>query len=246
MMWFRSNQDEKLKQLLRNSGSDFRFNPNSVKYRLLASIESHAQKPAPSMRVFRVMKYSSALAAVAVVAAGTLAFASDAKPGDKLFELNKLGEQFILNLPLSPEQKAGVQEHIVTSRLEALDEVEVKIEDIDETLETVQIERVKETDSSLNTAVNKITENKKKLEAAGHTQAADKLEAVLDRLQLMAEKREAAIKAMQEKAKNPQTKTQLEKYKQQIQNSRLKAQREIKRYKTPIENENSGKSRSED
>ena len=47
----------------------------------------------------------------------------------------------------------------------------------------------------------------------------------------MAEKREASINALQDKSKNPETKSKLEKYRQQIQNSRLKAQEQIKRYK---------------
>lgn len=225
-----SKQDEDLIKLLRKSrlhkgfggqaGSDFEFDPDKVKYRLLSSINQTAQQPIRHFRFRRVVQYSVGFAGLVIAISTTFAFASTAKPGDKLFALNKFGEGVVLRLPLSVEQKAKVQEYIVTSRLEALDQVQ----------EAKNLSTVKETDESLMSAVDAITENKKKLEASGKTVAAEKLEKVLDQLQIQAEKREAKIKKLEEETKDLKTKAEIRRHLRKIEESRKKAQAEIKRY----------------
>src|SRR6185436_13453840 len=110
----------------------------------------------------------------ALFLSATFAFASNSKPGDKLFALNKLGEDIVLKLPLSVEQQANVQAYIVSNRLQALDQVISKPE---ETLasSTKKLQTIKETDDSLSKAVEAVTKNQAASEASGRTQSAVKL-----------------------------------------------------------------------
>lgn len=224
MKWLRSNQDEKLKKLLKNSG-EFQFDPSRVKYRLLSSIDATDQKPVRHFRLSRVMTYSVSFAGFVIVLSTTFAFASNSRPGDKLFALNKAGESVILSLPLPAEQKAQVEAYMVTQRFEALDQVQVKKSD------TRPLETLKESDEKLNSAIIHITEQKKRLESRGKTRQAEKLETVLDELQAQAEKREQKIRELQDKTEDKETKEKIEKHLKQIENSRKKAQSEISRFK---------------
>lgn len=232
MKWFKpSKKDQELMKLLKNSISDFEFDPNKVKYRLLSSLNQAEQKPLiRHFRIGRVAQYSVGFAGLVVLISTTFAFASSSKPGDKLFMLNKFGENVVLKLPLSVEQNAKVQEYIVTNRLKALDQVKPAVEEPDMESEFRNLETIKESDESLMTAVNQITENKKKLEALGRTQAAENLEKVLDQLQTQAEKRQAKIRELEENSKDSKTKAEIRNYLQKIENSRKKAQSEIRRY----------------
>ncbi|MBX4191209.1 MAG: hypothetical protein KW804_00175 [Candidatus Doudnabacteria bacterium] len=220
MTWFKSKNDKDLIALLKNSGSDFDFDPNKVKYRLLNSIRSTDQK-AVHFRFSHALQYSIAFACLVVMISTTFAFASSAKPGDKLFALNKFGEQIVLKLPLSIEQKAKVQEYIVTNRLDAMDVVE----------EAQKLQTVKESDESLSTAVNAITENKKKLENSGKKEQAERLEQVLDKLQSKAVQQEAKLQELEDRTEDENTRTEIRNYRKKIEDTRKKAQSNIRRFK---------------
>lgn len=225
MKFFRSNRNKELTELLKNSSGEFRFDPEKIKYRLLSSINQLHQNPAHHhFRFTRVIKYSVSFAGMVIVLSSTFAFASSSKPGDKLFALNKAGERVVLSLPMPSEQKAQVQAYIVTQRFEALDEVEVQAE-------TRNLETVKESDETLTSAIDRITENKKQLESRGKTKSAEKLETVLDQLQITAEKREKKIMELQEKTTDKDAKRKIEEHLKQIRKSREKAQLEIRRYR---------------
>jgi hypothetical protein len=219
MIW-KSKKDKELIKLLKHSGSDFDFDPDKVKYRLLASIKSADQKAFRHFRITHALQYSAAFACLVIMISTTFAFASNAKPGDKLFALNKFGEQVILNLPLGVEQKAKVREYIVTSRLEALDEVQ----------EAKKLETVKESDESLSTAVEIIAANMKRLEDSGKPEQAEKLEQVLDKLQSKALEKEAKLQELEDKTEDETTKTQIRNHRKKIEDSRKKAQSNIKRF----------------
>ncbi|MBX4186967.1 MAG: hypothetical protein KW802_01755 [Candidatus Doudnabacteria bacterium] len=219
-MWFKlSPKDKALANLLKRSAGDFNFDETSAKFRLLASINRLDQKPAPSFHITRVMWYSTAFAALVITASTTFAFASNALPGDKLFALNKFGEKVILTLPLPVEQKAKVQEYIVTNRLEALDKVD-----------TEDLETVKESDESLMTAVDAITQNKTRLESMGKTKQAETLEKVLDQLQTKVENKENTIKEIEKRAKDEPTREKIREHLKKIEDSKQKARLHIKRF----------------
>ncbi len=224
MKLFRSNKDEELTKLLKNSSGEFRFDPEKVKYRLLSSIDQTNQKHPHHFKFTRVIKYSVTFAGFVIVVSSSFAFASNSKPGDKLFALNKAGEQVVLRLPMPSEQKAKVEAYIVTQRFEALDEVEVQTE-------IRNLATVRESDETLTSAIDRITENKKQLESRGKTKAAEKLETVLDKLQIAAEKQEKKIMELQEKTTDKDSKKKIEEHLKQIRKSREKAQLEIRRFK---------------
>ncbi|HEX9503452.1 MAG TPA: hypothetical protein VF974_03995 [Patescibacteria group bacterium] len=230
MKWFKpSKQDENLIQLLKKSSSDFEFDPNSVKYRLLNSITQADQKPVPHFKIGRVAGYSVSFVCLVMVISTTFAFAAGARPGDKLFGLNKFGENMILKLPLSVEQKATVQEYIVTNRLQALDQVKTK-QVITTKQAAAKLQTIKESEESLMSAVDNITKTKKKLEASGKTHAAKKLENVLDQLQTSAKKSESKIKEIEAETIDSAAKAEIHDHLQKIEDSRKKARLEIKRF----------------
>jgi|GEM_PF-6766138 hypothetical protein len=215
MGWFK--KDGKLPDLLKKSAVDFRFDPDSVKYRLLQSMTNSMQAKSKPHRL--KWWHAGATAVFVVFLSATFAFASNSKPGDKLFALNKLGENVILNLPLSAEQKAKVEEHIVTSRMQALDSVKSQIE-------TKKLETVKESDITLTAAVAEISQTKAKLKASGNTAAAANLDAVLNRMQKMAQDHEQIIQNFENETSNAEIKIEIHQHGQQIKNSQRKAKAE--------------------
>jgi hypothetical protein len=224
------NRDEKLKRLLKTSGSDFQFDPNAVKYRLLTSMNQADQSPRPPFHITRVTKYSIGFAGTVILLSATFALASNSKPGDKLFALNKLGEQIVLNLPLSVEQKAKVEAYIVTNRLKALDQVQAKISQATTAVEAKNLETVKETDESFTSAIDEISQNKQALEARGNNAAADRLEIVLDQLQTQAQQREATITALEDATASVEVKVKIQAHLFQLKSSGQKARLQIKRF----------------
>jgi hypothetical protein len=229
MTSFRSNKDEELKKLLKHSG-EFRFDPNQVKYRLMSSIGQAEQKTIRHFKFSRVASYSVSFAALVIAISTTFAFASSSRPGDRLFALNKAGEGVIRSLPLPAQQQAQVEAYIVTQRFEALDQVEFKIDNSESIPVAKQLETVKESDETLNTAVTKITEQKKRLESRGKSKQAEKLESLLDQLQSQAEKQEKKIRELKDKTLDKETKEKIDRHLKHIEDSRKKAQAEIRRF----------------
>ncbi len=227
MNWFKL--DKSLTDKLKKASSvDFKFDPNPGKYRLLASIEHAAQKK-PALHFSPILKYCLITACLLLFVSGTFVFAANSQPGDTLFSLNKIGENIILNLPLSDLQKAEVQEQIVTKRLEALDRVQAKTETVKTQLDARKLETVKESDETLSAAIENISKNKQKLEAAGNTQGAEKLGTVLDRLQAKVADREQTIQKIEDETADEPSKTKIRQHLRQIKKSREKAQLEIRR-----------------
>lgn len=242
MKWFKSTKDEKLKQLLKTSGSDFQFDPTATKYRLMTSITDADQKPRPHFHLGRVARYSLSFAAVVVFLSGTFAFAFNSQPGDALFSLNKLGEQAVLNLPLSDEQKANVETYIVNSRLQALDQVQVKNIESNSKMAEKNLAAIKETDDSFASAVENISKNQKTLQDSGKTQAAAKLNDKLNKLQIEAQKHEAAIKAFEDQTTDKDAKAKIQAHLSKLRASGQKAREQIKQFQIKLDKNNQGKS----
>ena len=91
MIWSKKlkKEDEKITQLLKNSATEFKFDPNPGKYRLLASIDQASQKPARSYHFSPAFRYAAAPAVIVLLLSATFTYASGSRPGDKFFAINK-------------------------------------------------------------------------------------------------------------------------------------------------------------
>ncbi len=223
MMWFKSKTEHDLKILLKKSREAFRFDQKPTKIRLMASIEQFEHHPIKTFQFSRVLKFSGSFAGFVLIVAASFAFASNQTPGDKLYALNKAGENVILNIPMPAEQRAQVRGYFVEQRFQALDSVELP--------ETKKLETIKESDESLMRAVDEITKSKKNFESKGKTRQADKLEGILDELQKNALEREKIIQKLEDETDDVDMKREIRKHLDQIKNSREKARLEIKRFK---------------
>jgi hypothetical protein len=224
-----SKKPDNLTKQLSQSAQNFSFDQEKVKNRLMYSLnDAPIKAPAKIFFRTRILKYSSVLAAFVIFVSATFAFASSSEPGDKLFPLNKIGEKVILSLPLSAQQKASIQTGIVNKRLKSLETVKVRTED-------KQLETVKESDESLQNAIEAVSANKKRLEASGHTQGAEKLGQVLNRLDALAEKHEQQFQSIEELISDNEGKQTVRKHLREIKNARRKAHIELKLLDTEIE-----------
>ncbi|MEO8065482.1 MAG: hypothetical protein ABI643_01335 [Candidatus Doudnabacteria bacterium] len=221
----KSNQD--LIEQLAKSRQDFQFDRFGIKNKLLMSLENSPEEPvAHKFFTIRLIKYSATFAGLLIFLSTALSFASTAKPGDKLFPLNKLEEKMILNLPLSAEQKADLQVRIVSKRLEALKAVENTTNNV--RLQAKQLETVKESDASIKQAVDSVSANKNALKGPGKTATEQKLDQVLNQIDDLAQKHEQRIQSLEDSASDKNIKQSLNQHLNEIKNSRHKAQNEIK------------------
>ncbi|MEJ0021595.1 MAG: hypothetical protein WDN47_03345 [Candidatus Doudnabacteria bacterium] len=231
MIFFNSKSKKKMIKLLKDSEQDFRFDEQRVKDRLLYSLrETPIKAPARTFFTFRFMKYSALVAGLVIFLSATFVLALNANPGDRLFGLNKFGENVILSLPLSMEQKAQVQAGIVTRRLEALQEIEAQ--PAGPGLETKQLETIKESDESIQNAIDTVTANKVKLENSGQTASAEKLGKVLDQIDTLAKKHEDRIKTIETQMPDQKAQQTIDNHLNGIKNSRQKASIELQSQKT--------------
>src|SRR5579872_2469837 len=126
MKWFDLQVNQKLLDQLKKSDIGFKFDPNISKHRLMLNLtHMPPMRKYSGMKIHHLLKYASVTAGVILVVSGSLVYAAtNTKPGDKLFGLNKFGQQVILSLPLSAQTKASFQAKIVTSRLNDLDQLQ--------------------------------------------------------------------------------------------------------------------------
>ena len=107
-MWFNG----KIVKMIRKSGTqNFKFEKEKTKLHLMQSIihtpmKEKKQEESRPWFVLPKLKLGIALASVLILLTGTFAYADSAKPGDKLFGLDKLQERMVLKLPLPAEKKA--------------------------------------------------------------------------------------------------------------------------------------------
>jgi hypothetical protein len=200
MIFFNSNKSNDLIKLLRASRQDFNFDQKRVKLRIeehLSSGPSPVKKSLPFVSIsfprFGVFNCAVGLATILLLATGTLAAASSARPGDKLFGLNKFREQLLLTLPFSPETRAQLQANIVVERLKALDDLPTSGSQTQAQLELKKFETVSETDASLTQAAEVLLKIEDDLKIKGNPQAAEKIRSVLTNMIDRAEKSEATL-----------------------------------------------------
>ncbi len=235
MKWSRSkNSDEQLKKLLKNSATDFKFDPNSVKFRLLNSIASSEQVIVKHFKFVRVLKYSVGFAGMVIIVSTTFAVASNAVPGDRLFALNKAGEKVVLSLPLPAQERAEVQAYFVNQRFEDLEQVKTK-PDKPTASDTKKLQAIKESERSLTSAINSITENRKRLDTRANAKTSKKLVGILDDLQKKALEKETLIKQLEDDIGDKETRDKIHEHLELIQKSRRQAQEEIDKLNSQIE-----------
>ena len=212
---------EKLIKLLKHSKEPFELDESSVKFRLLASMHTLDQKPRHAVAGYgwRIFKYSFGFVGLVLVVSTTFAFASTATPGQPLFALNKFGEQLVLSLPISAQDKAAVQAHIVENRLKALEQVQTSVS-------KDELATVKESDDSLNQAVTQITKNKQAAEKSGNKKGAQQLNNILNNIQNLAAKHEVQLQKLEDETSDQNLKSQIDQHLQKIKESRHKAELE--------------------
>lgn len=223
MIWFKSNSDEKITKLLKQASGSFNFDQDLIKSRLLHSIKHQKTKNEIHIRHWHLVRYASFAATIVIFLSATLTFASNSKPGDKLFAVNKVREKIILSLPLSVEQKAKVQTQIVTSRLAALDEIKLQRAKVNSNFNNKKLQTVKESNEALNSAVETISQNKRLLEGSGNRQGAKNLEILLNRLEKTAKEHEQTVHDLGEETDDEEVKAKIKNHLRQMTELRRKA-----------------------
>lgn len=229
MKFFDTESNKKVIQLLQDSNQDWRFDPSQSKPQLLVQL-THAPKleKLPRQHSFHILRYGLATATVVVLVSGTFAFATSSKPGDLLFPLNKFGEQMILSLPLSAQTKADFHTHIVTNRLQALDQIETQATTTEVQADTRSLATIKESDDTINEAIETISASRESFQAAGQMQAAANLSKRLNQLEMLAQQHEKKIQALVARTNNAKVKLQIQNHLTRIHRERTKAILEVK------------------
>ena len=229
---FKAQENEKLISLLASAKQDFKFNQADIKTRLLAQLP-HAKQPAAKQFRFSsplIFRSGFFFAGVILLVSGTFVAASQSQPGDKLFGINKLRQEMLVRLPLGAEGKAKAHAHLVEERLKSLDRLPEQAAQVKLRQENRKLEVIKETERSLNQAVNTIRKNQEALEKKGNKEAASRLQDVLTTIGDMAEKREQTIKRIEEESKNDTKRELLEGHLKDLKEARQKAIDEGKRW----------------
>lgn len=139
---------------------------------------------------FSPMMLTIILAIVLAAGAGTAVAADNAKPGERLFGVDRAMEQVRLTLALSAESKAQVAADIAEEREEERAELEVE-----QKVAVVVEEAEEHVDRALEQAQETVARVRSKLEAnANPGKAADALEKVEEKLAVLKERHEERIK----------------------------------------------------
>lgn len=238
--WKHDESEEKLKKLLKLQQSDFDFNQQGVKNRLQLSI-ARASSAQPTFRTSAWMpRWGLAIAAITlfVLSGSTFALANNAKPGDRLYLLDKAQEQIWTRLPLPASNKAQIQAGIVEERAYELDQLR-------KSDKANKIKAVKESEQSLQQAVEAVSNTRTKLESSGKRKQVEKLDSVLTRLELLAEEQEQKIEEIKTEIDDDEVKADIDKSLLKIRKSKERAKSEISEIKERIDSEDSKKENSD-
>lgn len=215
-------------RLLQASRGGFRFDRQGIKAKLLSNIEE-SQLSLAERRVrelahksfFRRRRLATFLPVallVVAVSGAALAQADLAKPGSKLHALDQMQEQFWLKLPLPESQKAQMQANIAGERNRDLDYLLENEENLE-----LKMEAVRESQESLNNAVEQVLTVQEHMVDEGKDKQAEKLGQVLQRLELLAEQQEEKVELMKERHDDVNTKERLNEHLEAIKKARLRA-----------------------
>lgn len=232
MKFFDSQPDDKLVYLLKQSRLDFKLDQKTTKARLLCAIaQGDIDGPIQPVQTRHglIFKFEVGLAGIVVVVSATFATAATSLPGDKLFAVNKLREKIILSLPLSAQTKAQIQTQIVEARFKALD-VETSEKSATATSPTTnhrRLETIKESEESLNQAVNAISANQQDFEKTGNQQQAQKFNQTLSHLAQMASTREQTIQTLANQSSDTVERAEITSHLDHFRSARQKAEIQI-------------------
>jgi len=222
---FKAQENEKLISLLASAKQDFKFNQADIKTRLLAQLPHTKQLPAQDLRFSSPLVFRSGFffAGIILLVSGTFVAAAQSQPGDKLFGINKFRQELLVKIPLGAEGQAKAQAHLVEERLKSLDQLPEQAAQVKLKQENRKLEVIKETERSLNQAINTIRKNQEALEKKGNTAAARKLQEVLTTIGDMAQKREQTIKRIEEESKDDIRRELLQERLKDLKEARQKA-----------------------
>lgn len=231
---FNPQHKEQLINLLRRSRTSFGFSQATVKTRLLGNIEELQMSSAERrvrelghnsfLRRHWITSFLTLALLVAIGSGATLAQADIAKPGTKFHVLDQLLEQFFLKLPLSESQKAKIQANIVDERNH---ELEYLIQNNGDS--NLEFEAVKNSQESLNNAVEQVRSVREDMASAGKTRQAENLDTVLKRLEILAEEQEGQVRNLKALQHDEEIKVEFDHQLEAINQARTKAKREIKK-----------------
>jgi hypothetical protein len=226
MKFFDSPTNDKLTRLLKQSQLDFKLDQATAKTRLLQAIARGDLESIQPARMWRslIVKSGVSLVGVVLVISGTFATAAGAQPGDKLFAVNKLREQLILSLPLSAQTRAQVETNIVEARFKALDTIPDPAEAETKTVNNHRLETIKESQESLNRAVEAISAKQADFQEQGDVEQAENLDRVLTNLAQMASSREQTIKNLSEQTSDETERAEIKVQLDKFRSSRHKAE----------------------
>ncbi len=226
MKLFWGKEDETLVKLLKQARLEFIFDPSKSKSRLMQTLAYAEQnrEAAKSLGLF-VFRYGMmAIGLVLVVSGGVIYASTGSEPGDTLFAINKLEDRIILSLPIGDLKKADYQTHIASNRLESLSKVELKIDTTELQVETQRLETVKESNLSLNNAIDSISAKKLAFEAAGKLEQAAQMSLVLGKLANIAGQYELKFESLESGTKNEKIKESIREHLAELKKTRVKAE----------------------
>jgi len=227
MMFQPSQKDKNLTELLKKSEAHFSFDQNKIKDRLMQGLNNVPMHPVQRTFIsLHVVRYAASFALILIFFSATFAFASNSQPGDILFPLNKFGENVVLNLPLSSEEKANVQERIVAKRLEYLQNIQ-NTPATTANLGDRRLQTIAESDETIQKAIDTITSNKERLKASGQTAMVAKLDVVLNRLDMLATEHEKNIIKIENSSDDEDFKQNVDKHLKQIKKAHRRARIEL-------------------
>ncbi len=220
--WF-MGEEKKILSAWMKKQPKFTYDKAQVKERLMQSVRM-APMEEPKFSWLTMPNWGLVLTAMVImIGSATFAYADQAKPGDALFPLNKLNNRLILSLPFTAQTKARIQAQIVSKRLDALDQINEFTEKTTPSFENKKLQTIKESDESLTTAIEKVTENKKAFEQAGNTAGAEAMRKTLTQLETLAGKQEERVESLGNKTVDETRKEEIRQHLTEIKKARKKA-----------------------
>ncbi|OGE80770.1 MAG: hypothetical protein A3H72_02345 [Candidatus Doudnabacteria bacterium RIFCSPLOWO2_02_FULL_48_8] len=227
MKFFRNN--DKLKEMLKQSQRDFSFDQKAVKQTVLAHAGTH--QPVLLAKSYRLAwAYTFAALMLFIGLGTTLTYANTAKPGDRLYAMDTLHEQAILKLPLPAQTKAKIQANIAAERTAELNQIKITGNKVE-----LKLKAVETSQQSLTQAVDKITENRAKFKLRGKEKSVHQMDAVLLKLEQLASEQEQKGIEIKQELSDPLDRLEIENRLEEIKKARTKAHRHLLDQEVEIE-----------
>ncbi len=220
--WLQGEEKKILSKWLKQQ-PNFVYDKAKVKERLMHSVRT-APLEEPKFSWLTMPNWGLVLTAMVImIGSATFAYADQAKPGDVLFPVNKLNDRLILSLPFTAQTKARIQAQIVTKRLDALDQINQFAEKPTPRFENKKLQTIKESDKSLTTAIERVTENKKAFEEAGNLAGAEAMRKTLTQLETLAGQQAERVESLESKTEDKVRKEEIRQHLAEIKKARKKA-----------------------